>query len=1046
MPLQPQGFELQLNGGLDVKQSADLQDPSSLVVADNLRFNRMSQLERRPTYSGVEFAEEEASDGYANARLIEAIFGNGNQVCALTQHNGVGVVGTDGLVMPKDIGWFGTAPKACRVSRRFVLGLGSSRLDRGVLASSSAYSNELGAIVTASAVMDDDTQARLLVRVIDATTGAVRAEYANVLVMSVASLPYLQTLSCPGSGVVVTYAYGASLGSYAITQLLFNETTNAFDAPLTIVTGVTLGAHALNLASPTGETYYLTYSGAAAATKSLLVDSTDGSVSATHTGTATGVSFSTVQGDGHALIASVADDGSAAYIEIFGTPSSRVTLATPIADATVTLVSLAYQSFLSVSGGSYVVAGVSFSHEIAGFLKVQSTQFYAIRYDTGTLSVGETGTRAHGVVLASHGISFEGVPFFVVNLDVNEALKSIAWTASTEASSAFLVRVPLQQNSGPDPVARICHDRVGIIGQFTQVVALSLSSDGTMYYGAMADPSATPIAPFAVTLPQSVFVSAIEFPNGTALPLSSVTHDGATLVASGMLFDFDGYSTLESQPLSRPRLTTLTTSGSVSGTLSFASVYRMVDTAGRLHRSSPSPALTLTVSSKQIDVYVSKCPLTAYANNDNGGHGSRVVDVELYVTQDGGTTYYLALDGSGRKLTYNALSDDNYPFFVFSDVQPGTPGVELYSTGADLDELPSEPPPSLISVARIADRIWAIDAEDRRRIWYTKPLVAGFAAEWSTDNTLFIGDDGVAVIDNQGIPTMLTNGGVWVVDGDGPNANGVGDFSPAQRLPIEIDGICPTSICRVTGGAFFRTMRGVSLLAGTTATPIGLPIDPAAPTASRNDRVKCVFDERHNEVRVIDEARGLFVYNLVESKWTRWLQDSDNQCQVDACMVTGRVWYVHKSDFGFWTVRRELGVDEANYNLSIETWELETPWLRLDNIAGFGRLWRMVAALHTTGDENEQFGVEIWRDGDESEFIFVGDWADMSQVGAPSDGVVWLRVAPSQQRLTSVKVHLASGPNADPAFVASIPLALRFECGIQSGGRRQLDQRAIKGA
>mgnify|MGYP003326446935 CR=1 FL=1 len=57
----------------------------------------------------------------------------------------------------------------------------------------------------------------------------------------------------------------------------------------------------------------------------------------------------------------------------------------------------------------------------------------------------------------------------------------------------------------------------------------------------------------------------------------------------------------------------------------------------------------------------------------------------------------------------------------------------------------------MISVSRVADRLWGVDAEDRGRIWYTKPIVPGYAPEWNAANTLFVPNALGATWDEAGI-------------------------------------------------------------------------------------------------------------------------------------------------------------------------------------------------------------------------------------------------------------------------------------------------------
>src|SRR5690606_16046992 len=115
----------------------------------------------------------------------------------------------------------------------------------------------------------------------------------------------------------------------------------------------------------------------------------------------------------------------------------------------------------------------------------------------------------------------------------------------------------------------------------------------------------------------------------------------------------------------------------------------------------------------------------------------------------------------------------------------------LYSDGSPGSELWSEPPPPFLAIKRIGDRVWGIDAEDRSRVWFSKPIVPGFAVEWNAVCTLYVSDIGEGIEDWNGRPAIFGKNAIWIIDGEGPNANGVGQFALPARLPYDVETICP---------------------------------------------------------------------------------------------------------------------------------------------------------------------------------------------------------------------------------------------------------------
>src|SRR5690606_29602387 len=108
-------------------------------------------------------------------------------------------------------------------------------------------------------------------------------------------------------------------------------------------------------------------------------------------------------------------------------------------------------------------------------------------------------------------------------------------------------------------------------------------------------------------------------------------------------------------------------------------------------------------------------------------------------------------------------------------------------------------------ITKAGDRLWAIDSEDRKRIWFSKPFVAEYGIEWNTACTLFMADEAVGISDYNGIPAVFGKTAIWIIDGNGPNANGVGEFNPPQRLPYDIETIYHGSVCKTPFGIAFRS-------------------------------------------------------------------------------------------------------------------------------------------------------------------------------------------------------------------------------------------------
>lgn len=1015
--------EIALNGGMDIKQSSELQDETTLRAVTNLRWNALGELEKRPTYASDAAVSAETGSDYTDM-TPEALFTRGSEVFALTKNGGLVSVDPadhDAALWPGDP--IGYLPRACRVSRRFVERSQFGRDGTFILQVASAlYGNDL---VIAWVEATSTPVYSLNVKAIDVNTGQVVMPPSPISLSGSLITISLAATTCniAGSeGVIFTISRSA-VAPYQIDYVHYAAATRTVsNAALTTNAKVPTSAIA---DAGDNATFYFAFT-----------DNTSGfltcqqrtlsTISSTHTGTLANPAH-------HALVVHASSTliltttSSNVCAERFGSPANRITVFTASSE-TFGPVTASLEATADQEAIVYVNATTSGVTPTAYYVRTARVTF-----SSSTPVLGDTVR----------------VPWcWAVNKAVSIGDRSYVALAvpSAENTTAFLCRYNetttyslVEMNA----VARLGHDRFSpfLSGFVGAVNSISVASN-KVHMVFMADPSEAGVVGSAKA-PQSLFHATVEFAaDGEALPLPSVEVDGTTLIASGMPLEWDGSDMSEHQPIHAP-IVVLDVSGGTgqTGTFSVIAIYRWVDAKGRLHRSAPSAAVsTGALVNKEIKVYVSK-PLF-YSYDD-----SQSMEAEVYITADGGSTYWLALDASAKEFA-GATSSDLW--WIFDTVKAGTSdGPQLYTTGAPGEELAAEAPPAFMSICRLADRLWAIDAEERSRVWFTKPLVVGFAPEWNTTNTLPIGDDGVAIADVGGVPTVFATNGVWQIHGDGPDANGVGSFFPARRLPFEVGCIDPL-ICRTSVGIMFRGKRGFYLLA-EQLIPIGMPIDPNTRSQGANGYAyaRVVFDEAHNEIRVVDAELGRhWVYNTLEKKWSEWTQDADAQNFVDIVNCQGRVWYLHKDASDAVSIRREYGVDESGYNTSTEAWSITTPWIRLDGVAGYGRVWgqwltvktsanasnvsTLVATLETRSSA-QQSGTDT--------FSWTG--AELSAQGGDGDSVA-LRMPPSHQLAKAFRVTVAETQTS--AYAGSKPVSLRLELGVDGKSIRRLKSGAQKGA
>lgn len=1048
--------EIALNGGMDTKASVELAPEVSMRAVTNMRWDALGELRKRPTYASSAPVTAPSGATYSNAAAL-TIFPRESSVNALTHDFGVVTVDPvdpdSVLYQRREVTISSTtdsslkyAPRGCRVSRRFIERSQFGQFEGIYQVASAVYS---GVLVVAW--IDVASPSALKVKAIDVDTGVVLSNVQYVGVTStvfsdINAVPYTEAGK---EGVLVTYSIGV-VAPYTIATVRYQATTREFIADSSLTTTSAFSSHSLTSDAANGKVY-VGYTDNAGAFPLLVKYGTiaqiNGGTGTTHTATHTASYSCVVIGGTRVLIVS---SSTSAFAEVFGTPASAVTLFAAAAGEAMFGVTAALED----NGSSVNRAVVYFSAYGLGTPATNRVRVATVDF-TATTPVEGTNSLIPNAWAACAAFTYDGRAYGVFSLDpvIGEPTSLVVARYTELNASSGMVR--------HDPVARLCHDRFysADLGVLSGAQSVSVVGD-KVHLVLTADRTAARGQASNLFLAQTLFHSTIDF----AKPVAAIEVNGAALLASGVTIEHDSDITSEHAPLVRPRLTVVQTAtpstyGSNITNCSVVAIYRWVDARGFIHRSAPSAPVetgAVTVAAERIDVYVSIPAFTAYLV-DTSLTTLQVLEPELYITTDGGTTYYLAEEGTGEKKIQDGF-DARSTTWVYEDVHPGLTSMpQIYSAGAGGSELVAEPPPSFLHWAHIGDRIIAIDAEDRTRIWPSKPMVSEISPEWSTANTFTVGDNAVAVVSLGGNPTFLCERGVWQVYGAGPDANGNGFFSPAQRISHECSCIDPLSVCRTPMGVVFRGRKGFYLINdGGQVTPFGLPIDPLTrvPSLSEYSYCRVVFDEVHNEVRVLDaENNRQFVFNLLEQKWSEWTQDANSQSAVDLTVCDGRVWYIHSGASA--AIRREYGVDESqDVSLSAESCGIELPKVRVESVMGRGRLRELHLALkvRAAGDVNDTVSrvsaltvtLETFGAGSDATETFSWTGAQLAAIGDDDGEVLTLQLRPRNQRCTSFSVAVSEACSG--AYSGSSPVALRLVMGADGKAMRHTRSGALKGA
>jgi hypothetical protein len=582
-------------------------------------------------------------------------------------------------------------------------------------------------------------------------------------------------------------------------------------------------------------------------------------------------------------------------------------------------------------------------------------------------------------------------------------------------------------------IARIGHDRAVSFGLFTGAdIGWHLPQiyrDGTSSSLAIAYP-----ADQNTTLTTSqargaaILCTRVQM---TSCPPDSDTAQGVTWIASGTLGRCDGQTIKTAHYHAAPSVAvyqaTATARGWAANTYSVIAIYETSDAAGNVYRSAPSTPVSFTTTGVEEPRFAVTWPLDASAEQ----YPNTRPKIKLFISTGG--SYYPLDDGSEMWVDHWSVAGWGAEFRSDNGTSiytANTSGAPCYTSGAADEELASEPPPALLSIAGVGDRLWGIDAEDRTRLWFTKPFSSGIAPEWNTACTVTVADELVAVRDVAGVPTAFGKSGIWQIFGEGPNALGSGTFAPPRRLPHNVVVSQPQDVCRALAGAAVAARGGLFFFDGQTLENFGWPLDSTFTDTKEQSSVLLgnfvAFDHAANEIRVFSDTAKVF--NLDAKKWSSWnLTEATvlpfcatNELGVMMLAVAGATptaWKVYETP---------LGTHKAL---------VKTPHIKLDGLTGFGKLWEVWLAIRNGQSGNgyrSTLTVTLTYDyGDSTSTHSISN----TSLDFTSKQLVMARVFPTKQRVRAIQIQVEETTpfeNAAGSY-GLVPVSARLVYGADRG-------------
>ncbi|NIV38909.1 MAG: hypothetical protein GWN58_58675 [Anaerolineae bacterium] len=488
-------------------------------------------------------------------------------------------------------------------------------------------------------------------------------------------------------------------------------------------------------------------------------------------------------------------------------------------------------------------------------------------------------------------------------------------------------------------------------------------------------------------------------------------------IASGIGWLYDGDTPREWSPLSAPRVTgSASGTGSFTGTFQYKAVAVTYDIAGDLHRSEPSETLEITASSdSQFDLTLFR-PFVTQAEAR--------YQIELYRTVADGSVFYLV--GSYPGVLSHSVTDTT----TDADLVNGTP---LYTTGG---VLAAHTVPAFYDITTWQNRIAAIDALDRRKVWFSKLKTSGVAAEFNGFLTVEFPTDrlnALAALDDRLV--AFADDKIFLLTGQGPDNLGNGTWSPVATLPSTVGCTNKHSVATTDRGVFFESNDRIWFLnRSLQVMPLGIPVEDFSDNA---DIVSAHVLSREDAIAFVLSDKTIILFNNIEESWhTHTVTLSPEDTLTDSAVVNGELCLLAVESAG-----DNSGVyrTQSSYIDDSASWygmTVVTPWIQVANIQGY----ESVRALTILGEWNadHDITVEIGYDYSSS----YSETKTFNQDVASGDTQLspyQLVVRPSQRKCQAVRFRIkdvapAAGASAGPRLVSML-----LEIGVREpSGRKSL--------
>lgn len=483
----------------------------------------------------------------------------------------------------------------------------------------------------------------------------------------------------------------------------------------------------------------------------------------------------------------------------------------------------------------------------------------------------------------------------------------------------------------------------------------------------------------------------------------------------------------------------------------YRAVYEWWDDEGNLHQSAPSAAVAViyVVDTQSVTFAVQTIGATRKGRPEHGE--GRPVQIAIFRTTANGQQFFRLFP-----VQQGIPNDLDADFVTFTD---STNDADLQSNAfgflyTDGGTLPNTTISGAIASVVHANRLWIADTLDPRSVLYSKLLVQGEAPGFNAGAQRLRLDDeedsitALAALDDKIL--IFTASSLFYVSGPGPNDTGNPQDSFVGPIRVQVDAGCidARSILQDGDGVFFQgpaTLYRVDRnLTVTEVVEVRAEMKGATVLATEQDT-------KQQRSRILILLGGDFagqtrylIHDWTLNLWTTQVDyhfiSREPPVVSPAASLASAYWqgaHVHAvAHEGFVRVQGQSGTDVGAWFPLV----IETPWIHLDGIAGYQRIWR--ATMLGRRESSHLFTVDVLVNYDEVTIGQTATWnlgAASQVIGLPLQA---LTLHAKQQSCTAMKLRLS---DARPPLEIVVPtdgvtgfdlVALRFEVGVKPGSIR----------